>query len=77
MSEKRIITDTERIDFIEKRSQDVENLFGEGRETGWCTRMYAGPMRCAKDDIFAYDTLREAIDAAIMGENSLPSGETV
>ena len=69
MSEtKRIITDTERLDFIEATAQHYEDLFGEGRESAWSAAIYSAPMRCAKDENFRYPTFRDAVDAAILGD---------
>lgn len=69
MSEtKRIITDTERIDFIEAITQHYEELHCEGRESAWSRAIYSAPTRCAKNEYFLYATFRDAVDAAIIGE---------
>lgn len=73
MSEKRIITDTERIDFMEARSQHYEDHYGDGRESAWCGVIYGPPMRTSKDETFRYATLRESIDAGIMEQAQVAS----
>jgi hypothetical protein len=71
MSEKRIITDTERIDFMESRAQYYEDIYGDGRDSAWCATTYGPPLRCEKSESFRYATIRDSIDAAILGEHHI------
>jgi len=76
MSDKRIITDTERIDFMEARAQHYEDAYGEGRESAWCSTVYGPPLRCTKDENFRFATLRDSVDSAIIGYDEPTAVET-